>query len=85
MNRKSGLLNGLFSNQKYQFELILEGLRLENVDIFYCHLEYFTFGIFYDHSVNFVFIWNIIYGFGMMNQEKSDNPACGTCGNEHLF
>jgi hypothetical protein len=36
------------------------------MDIFYCHLEYFTdiwhilrtFGIFYDHLVHFVFIWH---------------------------
>jgi hypothetical protein len=37
-----GLPDGLFSNQKYQFGSILEGLRLENVDIFYGHSEYFT-------------------------------------------
>jgi hypothetical protein len=37
----AGLPDGLFSNQKYQFGSILEGLRLENVDIFYGHLEYF--------------------------------------------
>jgi hypothetical protein len=37
-----GLPDGLFSNQKSQFGLILEGSRLENVNIFYAHLEYFT-------------------------------------------
>jgi hypothetical protein len=31
----------LFSNQKSLFGLILEGLRLEYVYIFYGHLEYF--------------------------------------------
>jgi hypothetical protein len=38
----------------------LEGLRFENVDIFYAHFEYFTdiWG-FYDHSAHFVFIWYI--------------------------
>jgi hypothetical protein len=46
-----------FSNQKSQFGNIFQGLRLENVDIFYGHLEYFTeiWGI-YDHLVHFVFI-----------------------------
>jgi hypothetical protein len=32
-----GLPDGLFSNPKSQFGKILEGLRLENVDIFYGH------------------------------------------------
>jgi hypothetical protein len=32
------LPDGLFSNQKSQFGLILKRLRLENVDIFYGHL-----------------------------------------------
>jgi hypothetical protein len=37
----TGLPDGLFSNQKYQFGQISEGLRLENVDIF-AIFEYFT-------------------------------------------
>jgi hypothetical protein len=36
----SGLPDGLFSNQNYQFGEILEGLRLENVYIFHGHLKY---------------------------------------------
>jgi hypothetical protein len=36
------LPDGLFSNPKFQFGKISEGLRLENVDIFYGHQEYFT-------------------------------------------
>jgi hypothetical protein len=36
------LPDGLFSNQKFKFGLILEGLRWENVDIFYGDLEYST-------------------------------------------
>jgi hypothetical protein len=36
------LPDGFFSNQKFQFGQILEGLRWENVDIFYGQLEYFT-------------------------------------------
>jgi hypothetical protein len=37
----TGLPDGLFSSQKSQFGKYLQGLRLENVDIFYGHLEYF--------------------------------------------
>jgi hypothetical protein len=42
-----GLPDGLFSDQKYQFGYILEGLRMENARIFHGHLEY----IFYGHLV----------------------------------
>jgi hypothetical protein len=35
------LPDGLFSNQKIPIWEKLQGLRLENVDIFYGHLEYF--------------------------------------------
>jgi hypothetical protein len=38
----TGLPDGLFSNRKSQFGLILEGLGMENVDIFYDHLANFT-------------------------------------------
>jgi hypothetical protein len=41
-NNCPGLPDGLFSNPKSQFGQILEDLRLENVDIFYAELEYFT-------------------------------------------
>jgi hypothetical protein len=36
-----GLPDGLFSNQKSQFGQSLEGLGLENVDIFYGHVDYY--------------------------------------------
>jgi hypothetical protein len=36
------LPDGSFSNQKSNFGYILEGLRNENVVIFYSHLEYLT-------------------------------------------
>jgi hypothetical protein len=36
-----GLPDGLFSNQKSQFGAIFEGLRLENVEIFFVHFDYF--------------------------------------------
>jgi hypothetical protein len=40
-NPGSGLPDGSFSNQKSQFgKKIFQGLRLENIDIFYGHLEY---------------------------------------------
>jgi hypothetical protein len=39
--RRAGLSDGLFSNQKYQFGSILEGLKMENGYIFHGHLEYF--------------------------------------------
>jgi hypothetical protein len=35
------LPDGLFSNQKSQLGQILKGVKWENVDIFYRHLEYF--------------------------------------------
>jgi hypothetical protein len=38
---RPGLPEGLFSNQKSLFGYIWEGLRLENVYIFYGNLEYF--------------------------------------------
>jgi hypothetical protein len=41
MGLQPGLPDGLFLNQIYQFGYILEGLRLDNVNIFYGHLEYF--------------------------------------------
>jgi hypothetical protein len=48
---------------------MFEGLRLENVDIFYSHLEYLgAFGISYDHLVHLVFIWYIFPVFGIMQQ-----------------
>jgi hypothetical protein len=36
------LPGGIFSNQKSQFGYFLEGLEMENVDLLYGHLEYFT-------------------------------------------
>jgi hypothetical protein len=36
------LPDGIFSNQKYHFGLILEGLAMEDVGIFYGHLVYIT-------------------------------------------
>jgi hypothetical protein len=35
----SGLPDGVFSNQKYKFGFILECLGMQNVGLFYGHLE----------------------------------------------
>jgi hypothetical protein len=45
-----GLPDGILSKQKSKFGKILEGLRIENVGIFYviCNILQ-PFGIFYDH------------------------------------
>jgi hypothetical protein len=55
----AGLPDGFFSNRKSQFGQILEGPRLENVVIFYGHLEYFT-----DVLGYFRTIWYILCSFG---------------------
>jgi hypothetical protein len=49
---QSGLPDGLFSNQKYHFGYILEGLGMENVDIFMttCNISQ-SFGKFYGNFV----------------------------------
>jgi hypothetical protein len=64
------LPNGVFSNTKSQFlGKKFQGLRLENFDVFYGHLEYI------------MTIWYILCslgifsGFGIMNQVKSGNPG----------
>jgi hypothetical protein len=48
----SGLPDGFFSNQKFQFAETLEGLAMEDVSIFYVHL------------INFPDIWYILWPFG---------------------
>jgi hypothetical protein len=71
----TGLPDGLFSNQKSLFGKILEGLRLENVDVFYAHfIEIWDIirpsGIFCVYLVHFS-------RFGIKYQEKSGNPGHG--------
>jgi hypothetical protein len=34
-----------------------------------------TLGIFYDHLVDFMLIWYIFSGFGIMYREKTGNPG----------
>jgi hypothetical protein len=67
------LPDGLFSNQKYQFGYILDGLGMANIGTFCGHLLYFvatcdilwSFGTFVviwyicGHLVHFVVIWYI--------------------------
>jgi hypothetical protein len=70
------LPDGLFSNQKSQFVLNLEGLEAEYVGIFYDHLEHFTaiwhnlrpFGIVCGHLVYF-------FRFGMFLPRKIWRPC----------
>jgi hypothetical protein len=76
---KSGMPDGLFSNQKSQFGKILEGPAMQNVVIFYVHLVYF------------MAIVNISWPFGIFSpvlvcckQLKSGNPACNRCF-DHFF
>jgi hypothetical protein len=47
------LPDGIFSNQKSQFGLILEGIGMVNVGILYDHMEY----ILYSPLVYFMAIW----------------------------
>jgi hypothetical protein len=62
----TGLPDGLFSKQKSQFGQKFEGLRLENIDLLYGHLEYFKdiwdflrpFGTFSVHRVYLFRFWN---------------------------
>jgi hypothetical protein len=57
--RISGLPDGLFSNQKYQFWENFQGF--EKVDILWPFGMFYEYmhGIFYDHLVHFVLIWYI--------------------------
>jgi hypothetical protein len=43
----TGLPDGIFAYQKYQFGYILDGLGMENACIFYCRLV----PMFYEHFV----------------------------------
>jgi hypothetical protein len=74
-----GLPDGIFSHQT---------TKNPNLDKFWSALDWkmlryfmaicnilWTFGIFYDNLVHFVFFWYIFSGFGFVYQEKSGNPA----------
>jgi hypothetical protein len=70
----------VFETKKSQFGSILEGLGLENIDIFNGRYEYFTgiWDIFY-HFVHFMSFGTFYSGFGIMCQEKSGNPGRHQC------
>jgi hypothetical protein len=72
----SGLPDGLFSNQNSKFWSNLEGLGMENVVIFFDHLEYFT-AIWYNLWPFVIVCGNLAY-FNVLvylDQEKSGNPG----------
>jgi hypothetical protein len=78
---RSGLPDGLFSNQKYKFGKILEGFIMEHAGIFYAHSEHFTviWYILWPFG-NVVLIWYIFPRFGILCQEKSGNPGSDAIG-----
>jgi SOS-response transcriptional repressor LexA len=49
----AGLPDGIFSSQKSQFWLLLEGLAMEDV------------GIFHGHLVHFPAVWYILWAFNI--------------------
>jgi hypothetical protein len=57
----TGLPDGIFSYDASQFGYILEGLRMENVDIFRNNFR--QFGVFYINLVHFISFWCILRSF----------------------
>jgi hypothetical protein len=56
-----------FSNPKLPIWVILEGLAMKDVGIFFRHLIYFTaIGTLYAHLVYFLSIWYILRPFGTL-------------------
>jgi hypothetical protein len=70
------LPDGIFSNQKSRFGLILEGLEMEKVETFYGNFEYIT-AIWYIlwPFAKLVVIWSIFPRFGILYREKCGNPG----------
>jgi antitoxin component of RelBE/YafQ-DinJ toxin-antitoxin module len=77
-DRRSGLPDGLVSNQKFQFGQVLEALGMENTSIFNFPLKYciaiwyklWPFDIVCSHLVFFHVLVSLV-------QEKSGNPVAG--------
>jgi hypothetical protein len=75
---ESGLPDGIFPKQKFQFGLFFEGTCKGR-----CWYIFWIFDlgilrplcIFCDHLVYFMLIRYIFFHFGMLHQEKSGNPA----------
>jgi hypothetical protein len=61
----AGLPDGIFSNQKSQFGLILECLAMEDV------------GAFYGHSVNSPAFWHILWPFYLFCGHLVNFPRFG--------
>jgi hypothetical protein len=80
------LPDGIFSNQKSKFGLILECLAIKDVCKFYSQFAYLTaiwpilwpFGIFCGHFGIFVVILVYFSSSGNLYQVKSGNPTLST-------
>jgi hypothetical protein len=74
------LPHGIFPNQKLKFGFIVEGLAMEDVDIFMAILS-----IYIQLNGIFMAIWYILCflvyfsRFGILYREKSGNPASAAC------
>jgi hypothetical protein len=65
-----------FQTKKSQFGSILEGLAMEDVEIFFDIWSILRpFQIFYGHSVYFMVICYIFPRVGIVHQEQSGNPG----------
>jgi hypothetical protein len=73
----TGWPDGLFSCQKFKFGYILEGLEMENIGIFYDHLEYFA-AICYTYLTAILYCWvrlEYFPRFGMFGPRKIWQPC----------
>jgi hypothetical protein len=69
----AGMPDGIFSNQKFQFGLILQGLSMEWKVYFMAIWSILRpCSIFCGH---FIYFMVIFFRFGMLCQDKSGNPA----------
>jgi hypothetical protein len=84
---RTGLPDGIFSNQKYLFGLILESLAMEDIGIFYGHLFFFwSLGILCSHLVYVMVIW-YIFSFLVCCAKKNlaTLPTCTKANNARLL
>jgi hypothetical protein len=59
-----GMPDGMFQYKKSQFRYIFEDLGMENVVIFYSHLEKFAAIWYFSLPVNTYVIWSFWYAIG---------------------
>jgi hypothetical protein len=72
---QAGLPDGLFSNQKSKFWIVLKGIRQENVEIFFAIWNILqTFGYFMTIWYSYCSFFGAFFRFGIMYQDKSGNP-----------